>query len=118
VKNLRALPRIDLSTPVKRRQATTVLDALIEQRDQLRKMAERYPLFIMVADRQHVSESPDDVDALIVGVELGLAEHRGLKSMILRAAGRLLCWLGMHRWRNPGLWDCARCFRCGLHDTY
>ena len=73
---MRALPNIDLCTPAKRREATRTLGILIEERDRLRKMAERYPLFILVADRQHVSESPEDVDALIVGIELQLAERR------------------------------------------
>ena len=73
---MRALPNIDLCTPAKRREAAHTLATLIEQRDELRMMANRYPLFITVGDRQHVSESPDDVDALIVGIELQLAERR------------------------------------------
>ena len=76
---MRSLPHIDLTTPVKRRESARTLLALIEERDRLRKMAERYPLFILIADRQYVSESPDDVDALIVGLELQLAERRARK---------------------------------------
>lgn len=73
---MRALPQIDLTTPVKRRESARTLAALIQQRDRLRTWAARFPLFIVVADRQHVTGSVDDLDALIVGIELQLAERR------------------------------------------
>jgi hypothetical protein len=73
---MRALPQIDLTTPMKRRESARIAAVLIERRDQLRIWAARYPLFIMVADRQHVTESVDDLDSLIVGIELQLAEYR------------------------------------------
>jgi hypothetical protein len=73
---MRALPQIDLTTPAKRGEYARILGAMVELRRRLRKMAERYPIFILAADRTHVSESPDDIDTLMVGIELELAEHR------------------------------------------
>jgi hypothetical protein len=71
-----ALPQIDLTTPAKRGEYARILEAMVELRERLRKMAERYPIFILAADRTYVSESPDDIDALMVGIDLQLAEHR------------------------------------------
>lgn len=70
--------RIDLTTPIKRVTFKEVLNHMIASGDQIRKMAEKYPVFIDVGETAYfVCEGINDVDLLMTSIDLAFAEFRG-----------------------------------------